>query len=156
MSLLVYSEHGGQKKTSCTQSLLLLWCWVVLKLWEMFHYHFPFINIVSVVSLSYNHQPLCFICIMTFVILVSDATKNFLLAHFHTSSRERLVLFHINIMLSHFEILVQSWSYKTNAFLASIGNCEWTSTIKKWIHLWTKSCTMIISQSLVYTSFIIW
>jgi hypothetical protein len=74
----------------------------------MFHYHLPFIKIVSVVSLSYKPQPLFFICIMTFVILVSDSTKNFLHAHFHMSSRERLVLFHINIMFFHFEILVQS------------------------------------------------
>jgi hypothetical protein len=98
MSFPIYSEHGGQREASCTQSPILLLCWVVSKLWEMFHYHLPFIKTVKVISLSYNPQPFCFICIMTFVILVSDATKNFLHAHFHMSSKEKLVLFHTNII----------------------------------------------------------
>jgi hypothetical protein len=70
---------------------MLLWCWVVSKLWEMFHYHFPFIKIVNVVSLSYNPQPFCFIYIMTFKILVSNAIKNLFHAQFHTFSKERLI-----------------------------------------------------------------
>jgi hypothetical protein len=89
MLVPICSEHGDQGKASCTQLLVLLWCWVVSKLWEMFHYHLPFINIVNVVSLSYNPQPLCFICIMTFVVLVLDATKIVFHAHFHASNKER-------------------------------------------------------------------
>jgi hypothetical protein len=57
----------------------------------MFHYHLPFIKIVNVVSLSYNPQPFCFIYIMIFFILVSDAIKNLLHAHFHMFRKERLV-----------------------------------------------------------------
>jgi len=98
MSLPVCNEHGGQREASCTQLPMLLWCWVVSKLWEIFHYHLSFIKMVSVVSLFYNPQPLCFIYIMTFVILVLDATKNLLHAHFHMSSKEKLVLFHTNII----------------------------------------------------------
>jgi hypothetical protein len=157
MSLLVCSEHGGQKEASCTQWLVLLWCWAISKLWEMFHYHLPFIKIVSVVSLSYNPQPLCFICIMIFVILVLDAIKSLLHAHFHTSSKER------PIFVSHKHYVFSLWNNGSKLilqdkcnFLLPIGNCESTSIVHKWIHLWTKSCTMIISQSLVYTSSIIW
>jgi len=134
---------------------MLFCCWIVSKLWELFHYHLPFIKIVSVVSLSYNLEPLYFICIMTFVILVLDATKNLLHAHFHISNKERPVF------VSHKTLCfltLKHW-FKANPirhFLLRINSCEWTSIVQKWIHLWTKSCTMIISQSLVYTSSIVW
>jgi len=157
MSFLVCNEHGVQKEASCTQSLVLLWCWAISKLWEMFHYHLPFLKIMSVVSLFYNLPPLCFICIMTFVILVSDATKNFLHAHFHTSNKERPIFCFTQTLC----FLTLKYWFKVDPtrqmhFLLPIGNCEWTLVVQKWIHPWTKSCTMIISQSLVYTSSIVW
>jgi hypothetical protein len=114
MSFLICSEHGGQREASCTQSPMLLWCWVVSKLWEMFHYHLPFIKIVNVVSLFYNLQPLCFICIMTFVILFLDATKNFLHAHFHMSNRER------PIFLSHKHYVFPLWNAGSKLILQNI------------------------------------
>jgi hypothetical protein len=84
---------------------------IVSKLWEMFHYHLPFIKIVSVISLSYNIQPLCFICIMNFVILVSYATKNLLHAHFHTSNKERLVF------VSHKHYVFPLWNIGSKLIL---------------------------------------
>jgi hypothetical protein len=146
MSFPIYSEHGGQREASCTQSPILLLCWVVSKLWEMFHYHLPFIKTVKVISLSYNPQPFCFICIMTFVILVSDATKNFLHAHVHTSNKER------PIFVSHNDYVFSLWNTSSKLILHNI--CIFCfqlvvvnvhQTVHKWIHLWTKSCAMIIS-----------
>jgi len=90
--------------SSCTQLLMLLWCWAISKLWEKFHYHLPFIKIVNVISLSYNPQPLCFICIMTFMILVLDAIKNLFHAHFHTFSKERA------IFVSHKHYVFSLWN----------------------------------------------
>jgi hypothetical protein len=76
-----------------------------------FHYHLPFIKIVNVVSSSYNLEPFCFICIMTFVILVSNATKNLFHEHFHTSNKER------PIFVSHKCYVFSPWNISSKLIL---------------------------------------